>query len=65
MCLSNASASVCGLILQVRCATLTANSSACWLQLVWDKVHSANAEVTRESKSDYLKGGESVASGSL
>lgn len=65
MCLSNASAGVCGLVQQARCAALTANGSACWLQLTWDKVHSANVEVMGESKSDNLKGGEGVASGSL
>lgn len=47
---------------QVRRARFTADSSACWLQLTWDQVHSANVEVMGESKSDYLEG---VASGSL
>lgn len=50
---------------QERSATLTANSSACWLQLMWDKVHVVNVEVMGESKSYYLKGGEGIASGSL
>lgn len=56
VCLSNASAAVCGIVQQVKCATLSANSSACWLQPMWDKVHSANVEVMGEGKSDYLKG---------
>lgn len=50
---------------QVRRASLTADSSACWLQLTWDQVHSADVEVMGESKSDYFEGGEGVASGSL
>lgn len=58
ICLSNASAAVCGLVQQVKSAALSANSSVCWLQLMWDKVHSANVEVMGEGKSDYLKGGE-------